>query len=335
MKGTLLPLTAITTLMLFGQTGLAQEPLPETAQGPAINQEKGYLVEEVNNDLYWVTEGTYQAMFLVTGEGVIVVDAPPTLGENLLKAIQEVTDEPITHVVYSHTHGDHIGAAGIFPEDATIIAHEETAAFLARMGDETRPQPDVTFSDAYTLEVGNQRLELSYLGPNHESGNIFIYAPVQQVLMLVDVIFPGWVPFKYLAVAEDVPGFVEAHNQALSFDFEVFIGGHLTRLGSREDIEVQRDYVLDIQANALEALQTVDFMAIAQEVGFENQWRLFDTYLNAVAQACTDSTLPQWQDDLGGAEVFTFSHCWTMAESLRIDWNVVGGADINVGDDPQ
>ena len=60
-------------------------------------------------------DGLYQAMFLTTGEGVIVVDAPPNLGQKLLDAIADTTDEPITHVVYSHGHADHIGSAGLFP----------------------------------------------------------------------------------------------------------------------------------------------------------------------------------------------------------------------------
>jgi len=96
-------------------------PIPKTAFGPAI-PEKGYLVEEIDDGLYWVTEGVYQVMFLTTGEGVIVVDAPPTIGENILKAIEEVTDEPITHVIYSHSHADHIAAASMYPEDAKYIS---------------------------------------------------------------------------------------------------------------------------------------------------------------------------------------------------------------------
>jgi len=58
-------------------------PVPETAFGPPVPQDKGYLVEEISDGLYWVTEGMYQVMFLTTGEGVIVVDAPPTIGENI------------------------------------------------------------------------------------------------------------------------------------------------------------------------------------------------------------------------------------------------------------
>ena len=91
------------------------DPLPGTAAGVPIDPAKGYFVEEINDGVYWVTEGTYQVMFVTTGEGVIVADAPPSIGANILNAIAEVTDEPITHVIYSHSHADHISAAGIYP----------------------------------------------------------------------------------------------------------------------------------------------------------------------------------------------------------------------------
>ncbi len=292
-------------------------PVPENALGPSI-PDAGYLVEEISGGLYWVTDGLYQVIFLTTGEGVILVDAPPSMGPNLAQAIADVTDEPVTHLVYSHHHADHIGGAAQF-EGATIVAHEDTAALLERSADPNRPLPTVTFADSYTLTVGSQTLQLDSHGNNHEPGNIFIFAPEQQVLMVVDIVFPGWVPFADLALAEDVPGFVAAHDTMLDYDFTTFVGGHLTRLGTREDVETAREFVLDVQANAAEALQTVDFGAIATEVGFENPWALFDAYLGAVAQACADATIPAWQDRLGGADVFTYGHCWVMMESLRID----------------
>ena len=99
-------------------------PVPAAALGPAIDPTKGYFAEEIRDGLYWATDGIYQVMFLTTGEGVIVVDAPMSIGGNLLKAISEVTNEPVTHVIYSHYHRDHIGAASIYPSDAAIIAHE-------------------------------------------------------------------------------------------------------------------------------------------------------------------------------------------------------------------
>ncbi len=294
-------------------------PLPEAAFGPQIDFSKGYFVDEISDDLYWVTDGAYQGMFLVTGKGVIAVDAPPSIGQNYLNAITEVTDEPITHVIYSHSHNDHIGAAVMFPDDAIIISHKWTAEQLKIRNDPNRPIPTVTFEDNYTLDVGNQILELAYHGPMHDPGNIFIYAPQQKVLMIVDVIFPGWVPFKDLAMAEDVPFFLYAHDQILEYEFDTLIGGHLTRLGTVEDVKIQKEYFEDIQKNAGIANQQVDFMAIGQEVGFENLWLVFQIYADRITQQCADSTVPNWIGRLGGADLFTYDHCWKVSESQRID----------------
>lgn len=294
-------------------------PVPRTALGPAI-PDKGYLVEEIRDGVYWVTEGVYQAVFATTGDGVIVVDAPPTIGKNLLKAIAEVTDEPVRYFIYSHQHKDHVGAADMFPSDTIYISHEEVAKRLAHAQDSHRPVPTVTFSEDYVLEVGNQTVELSNKGVNHEPGSIFIYWPRQKVLMLVDVVFPGWVPFRDFALAKNIEGYFAAHDQILAYDFEDFVGGHLTRLGDRQDVLTAKAYIADIQTNAAQALETVDFGAIAAVTGGENKWLLFKFYLDAVAKACADATLPNWIDRLGGADVFTFDHCWMMQEHIRIDY---------------
>lgn len=308
------------------------DPVPASAFDPDVDLSKGYFVDEIQDDLYWVTDGSYQVLFMIYNHGVIVVDAPPSLGGDILNAIEDVTDKPITHVIYSHSHADHIGAAGIYPEDATVIAHEETAAQLERalspdrdypygafIGGGPVPLPDITFKKQFNLRRGDQVLQLDYKGPNHEPGNIFIYAPKQKTIMLVDVIFPAWVPFAELALAEDIPGYYEAYDQVLSYDFDTFVGGHLTRLGTRADVEQAREYVLDVRDNAASALQEVDFFAIANETGFTNQWLLFDTYLEAVAQNCTEKTVPEWSGRLAGADIFTFGHCFAAMESLRIE----------------
>jgi glyoxylase-like metal-dependent hydrolase (beta-lactamase superfamily II) len=307
-------------------------PVPEAAMGPEIPQDTGYLVEEIGRGLYWVTDGSYQIIFLTTGEGVIVVDAPPSMGEKILSAIADVTDEPVTHVIYSHAHADHIGGAGLFPPDATYIAHAETAAILeARAADDPEqelpfavlsgggpvPLPTETFEDSYILEVGDQVLELAYYGANHSHGNTFVYAPEQGVLMVVDVVYPGWSPFRSLA--EDMAGYLAAHDQILAYDFDIYIGGHLGRYGTREDVETQKAYIEDIIANALTALQTTDFMAIAGQTGFANPWLLFNTYLGAVAQNCADLTIANWGEVLGGVDINASSHCDRIISYLRVN----------------
>jgi glyoxylase-like metal-dependent hydrolase (beta-lactamase superfamily II) len=300
--------------------------IPETAKGPAI-PEKGYLVQEIGDQLYSVSDGSYNTMFMVTDEGVIAIDAPPTLGANYLKAIAEVTNKPITCVIYSHAHLDHIGSAGIFPRNATFIAQQETADELQRaMNVATNtsmvpPVPTETFSKNMTLKVGNQTLQLDYYGNNHLPGNIFIYTPQQKVLMLVDIIFPGWIPFPYLAIAKDTAGFIEAHDIALNnYDFDTIVAGHLTRLGTKADVGVQREFVMDLEKAADNANQNVSFSGIASLVGsFDNPWLLFSKYIDAINKQCEEVMLPKWESKLGGAEIFMSTHCFTMTESGRVD----------------
>ena len=294
-------------------------PVPAGANGPPIPK-KGYLVEEIRGGVYWVTEGVYQALFVTTGEGVIVVDAPPTIGKNLLKAVKETTSEPIKYFVYTHQHKDHVGMAAIMPKGTIFVGHEKVAARLKAANDPNRPVPSITFSDQYTLTLGNQRMELANKGRSHEDGSTYVYFPKQKVLMLVDVIFPGWVPFKDMALAKSVSGFIKAHDHVLAYDFDTFVGGHLTRLGNRKDVEVAKEYILDVMANAGKALQSVNFMEIAQKTGFQNRWALFKTYLDAVAEHCAQATLVKWLNVLGGADVFTFDHCWIAQEHIQLDY---------------
>jgi len=294
--------------------------IPATAMGPQIPA-KGYLVQEIRDHLYWVTNGFYNTMFLVSNQGVIAVDAPPTIGKSYLKAIAEVTKEPVKIVIYSHAHMDHIGAAAMFPKNATYIAQQETAAILKDHNNTSVPAPTVTFSKSYTVKLGNQTLILDYKGVNHQRGNIFIYAPAQKVLMLVDIIFPGWVPFSELAIAEDVPGFIKAHEQALSYPFDTLVAGHLTRLGTRQDVVTQMEFLKDLKSSATNATQMfANFSKVAEQVGgFSNPWLVFKTHDDDVANQCTQTMLAKWNNRLGGANQYMFSHCSKMAESLRTD----------------
>ena len=263
-------------------------------------------------------------MFVVTDEGVIAVDAPPTLGHNILRAIDRVTKKPVTHVVYSHHHSDHCGAMSIYPEEAPRYAQRAAAQRLELLADPHRPLPTQVFDDGLTIDAGDHSLQLSYPGPNHSEGNSFIYAPDQQVLMLVDVIFPGWVPFSNLALSAFVPGYIKAHEQALAYDFDHLVSGHVTRPGTPEDVRVQLEYLTDLRTTAEAALSSVDLAVTMAPVDTGNAWAVFRAYLDAVAAQTTDELVPRWKDRLGGADVFTFPNAWAMAESLRLDLNSLG-----------
>ena len=141
-----------------GDDGPEYAPIPPSALGPALN-DQGYYVGRVERNLYWVTDSVYNCAFLATRDGVVLFDAPPSIGGNLRRAIDEITaadgvTNQVTHLVYSHHHADHGAAAFLFGGDITRIGHEETRRLLLRDDDEARPLPDVTFADSYTSRSG-------------------------------------------------------------------------------------------------------------------------------------------------------------------------------------
>src|SRR5258706_1976640 len=118
-------------------------PIPKSALGPALNAQ-GYYVGRVEKNLYWVTDATYQSAFLTTKDGVVVLDAPPTIGHNIQRAIDEIAaangvSNKVTHFIYSHHHADHGGASWLFGKNVTRIGHEETRRLLLRDDDPARP----------------------------------------------------------------------------------------------------------------------------------------------------------------------------------------------------
>ena len=304
-------------------------PVPAEAFGPALNAD-GYFVGQIDGNLYWVTDSVYQAMFLTTREGVVLVDAPPTIGHNLLRAIASVTHasgmpSKVTHLVYSHSHADHIGASSLFGTDVVRIGHRENRRLLLRDNDPNRPPPSVTFDERHVLEVGGEQLHLAFHGPNHTPDNIFIHSPKHNTLMLVDVVMPGWIPFKGLAVSQDIPGWISAHDVALGYAWQTLVGGHLGRLGSRADAELQKQYVADLQASARATMASLDPTPFFQKYGpTGNSWAIFKAYLDAASQQAADPIVARYTGKLAAADVFTFDSAYVLFESLRIDAGVLG-----------
>jgi glyoxylase-like metal-dependent hydrolase (beta-lactamase superfamily II) len=292
------------------------------ALGPAVN-EQGYFVGRVEGNLYWVTDGTYQCAFLTTCDGVVLFDAPPSLGHNIQRAVDEIAaasrvSNQVTHLVYSHHHADHAGASSLFGRDITRIGHDDTRKLLLRDDDPARPPPDETFRNRRNLEIGGERIELAWHGPNHSPDNIFIHLPDHDALMLVDVVSPGWAPACQSHVAADVPGCIEAPGTALTYRWKHFIGGHMGRLGTRDDVVTHRQYMADIAASSRMALDTVDPAPYFVEHG-ENTWAAMPAYLEAVAAAAAAPVIERYTGVLAGAEVFTASTTRHVMQSIRLD----------------
>jgi glyoxylase-like metal-dependent hydrolase (beta-lactamase superfamily II) len=294
--------------------------VPAAAQGPAIDPEKGYRTQNLGDGLYMVTDGGYQSMFMTYEDGVVVIDAPPSYAAHIPSAIAEVTTKPITHVVYSHAHTDHIGGVKSLGGHPLVIAHAETNRLLARDHDPNRPSATVTFDGSYRLSVGSQVLELSYYGNAHLPGNIFIYAPRQRVLMVVDLVFPGWMPWRRFAVAQDIPEYFEQVKRISHWDFDTLVGGHVARTGTHQDVTTQLAFIEDLKHAAERALEaTVPGVGLNATDRTTNPWSVFDNYIDRVALACVNQLTPKWSMVLAAYDVYIWDQCFAMEQSLRID----------------
>jgi glyoxylase-like metal-dependent hydrolase (beta-lactamase superfamily II) len=299
-------------------------PVPRSALGPALN-DQGYHVGRVERNLYWVTDGVYQAAFLATADGVVLFDAPPTIGGNLRRAIDEIAaadgvTNQVTHLVYSHHHDDHSGAASLFGGDVVRIGHEETRRLLLRDNNPARPVPEVTFADTYTLQVGGERVELAWHGPNHSPDNIYIHFPDHDTLMFIDVVNAGWVPIYNVNLSEDVPGYMAAPQIALSYPWTHFICGHLGRLATRDDVAVHQQYIADIQASAAEALTAVNPFPFYIHYG-ENAWAGVKAHLDTVVEQAAAPIVAKYTGVLAAADIkeFTYTTTFQIMQSLRLD----------------
>jgi glyoxylase-like metal-dependent hydrolase (beta-lactamase superfamily II) len=293
--------------------------VPASARGTAVDPAKGYRLQDFGGGLYMITDNAYQSMLLVYDRGVVVIDAPPAYAAHIPRAIAEVSNKPVTHVVYSHSHSDHIGGAKSLGGRPVIIAHDETLRLLKRAADPNRPLPTATFSDRYTLRVGNKVLELSYHGNAHEPGNIFIYAPSQRVLMVVDVVFPGWMPWRRFALAQDIPGYFAQVEEIRKMDWDTLVGGHVARTGTRADVDLQSEFNADVKQAAATALASTKFGEGLNSLDKSNPWAGFDNYIDRVAAQCVNTLTPKWSSKLAGFDVYIWDQCYAMEQSLRIE----------------
>ena len=185
------------------------------AEGPGAMALQGYRLQDLGRGLYLVSDHTSQSMFMVYDRGVVVIDAPESFAVHLPQAIAEVTPNPVTHVIYTRSDTDHIGGVNELGGQPVIIAQEETARVLERAADPRRPLPTVVFSEAYTLQAGGMSLELSHQGDDSTPESTFVFAPLQRVLMIADLILPRSRPWRRFAVTREPQGPPDTRLEAI------------------------------------------------------------------------------------------------------------------------
>jgi len=258
------------------------------ARALAVDPSKGFLVKEVKPNVYVVTDGIYQSVFITTGKGVVLFDAPPSFADKLPEAVAEVTQEPIRQIVYSHAHLDHIaGAAGLKKKvkGLQILAEEETARFLREKNDPRRPLPTRTFKDQTTLKLGSLTVELKKGHWHSPEGDLFVYVPSRRFLMAIDTLAAGHVPFMDFDLSMNMHEYLKVFDRLLAYDFDMLVPGHLAYLADRADVQMTKDYTVDVYKTVKRIHDGTDQMAVlskaASRYSWDNKFALFKTLLDA------------------------------------------------------
>jgi glyoxylase-like metal-dependent hydrolase (beta-lactamase superfamily II) len=155
-------------------------------------------------------EGRPNAGFLVTGEGVVVIDAlaSPRQGDQLLRTIREITDQPVKWLILTHHHPDHhFGAVVLRKAGARVMAHPDRRVLAAEGGEdaliadwvrvvgldamrgfEFADTPDRAVTTADTLRLGEKTIVVTHPGAGHSAGDLLVWLPKERVLFAGDVL---------------------------------------------------------------------------------------------------------------------------------------------------
>jgi glyoxylase-like metal-dependent hydrolase (beta-lactamase superfamily II) len=276
----------------------------------------GFLTREIGADVYMLTNGNYQSVFIVTGEGVVLFDAPEPLLAFLPTAIAEVTDEPITTLIYSHGHSDHIGGSHLVG-DVEIIAEERIAKFVDHKNDPRRPLPTTTFADRFTLTKGTKTIELVRDGFHSADGDLILYMPAEKVLVAIDLLAPGWVPLLDFDISENMFEYIGAFDRVLEYDFDALISGHTPWVAHRDDVELTKKYVLDVYETVKRIHDEINEEELLQEERDSEQAGIKAVIDTVTAQA-TEEVSSRWLDGtMKGVDLWTESHCRAMVLYVR------------------
>ena len=157
-------------------------------------------LDKIKDNLYVGKGGGGNTAIFIASSGVVVVDTKlPGWGQPLLDKIKSVSNKPITMIINTHTHGDHVSGQLEMPGMFEVVAHENTKTNMQKLDDYKKPEnakrlPARTFKDKLTLLSGNDRIELQYYGPAHTNGDAWVVFPSLRVVHAGDVFAGKQVP---------------------------------------------------------------------------------------------------------------------------------------------
>ncbi len=239
-------------------------------------------VDRLEDNLFVLRGGGGNSAAFITSNGVVLVDTKLAgWGQPLIDKIGELTSNPITTIINTHTHFDHVSGNVEFPASVEFVAHENTLRLMREnnsvrgLGGD-RPHlfaqnnapglPERTFSDTMTLGSGADRVELHYFGRAHTGGDAWVVFPSLRVMHAGDA-FPG----KMVPIMDsnnggsgvDYPDTLQKASQGTR-NVDRIITGHSTVM-TPADLSEYADFVAaflsDVRAAKAAGTSAADFVS--------------------------------------------------------------------------
>jgi glyoxylase-like metal-dependent hydrolase (beta-lactamase superfamily II) len=289
--------TVLSVLLAAGALSMAAAAAYQEPDKPKVVE-----VEKLKDNLFVLRGGGGNTAVFVQAAGVTVVDTKnPGWGQPILDKIKELTNKPITTIINTHTHGDHVSGNVEFPATVEVVTHENTRANMDRMGPVTgitppaNPPPNIfkehggrglpkrTFKDRLTLGQGADEISLYYFGRGHTNGDAFVVFPSLRVMHAGDMF-----PTKGMPIMDANNGgsgveyagtLMKVHGGVKNVD--TIITGHgaqMTMDELREFSEFVRDFVEAVREGK-KAGRTVDQIA--------EGWKIPEKYAGYTAPQAT------------------------------------------------
>ncbi len=237
----------------------------------APQQARTVTAAKVKDNLYMLNGGGGTTGVFIGTNGVVVVDTKnPGWGQPIIDAIKTLTPKPITMIINTHSHLDHVGGNVEFPATIDVVAQVNTAANMKRVTPVTglplRPPNEYavfsdkngrnlakrTFTDRMTLGSGNDRIELYYFGRAHTDGDTLVVFPALRVAHVGDLFAFKQPPIldanaggSGLAYAGTVTKAYETIK-----DVDTIINGHLATTTTWADLKEYAEYMTTFLAYA-------------------------------------------------------------------------------------
>lgn len=231
------------------------------------------------------------AGFVVTGKGIVVIDAlgTPALGEAFIRAIRTVSGAPIVRVIVTHYHADHFhGLAAFKKAGAEVWAHragrdalegpeaqrrlEQRARDLFPWVDEkmTLVPADRWLDGDANFTFDGMRFEILHMGPAHSPEDVIVVLPGEEVVFTGDILFAGRIPFVGEA---DSRRWLERIDRLLAMKPRIMVTGHgKVSEDPARDLGLTREYLLHLRAAMGKAVE--DFVPF-DEAYVQTDWSRF------------------------------------------------------------